>query len=298
MTGAVPTEPAPSEPAPSDTAPSAAVPTDRLEPAARAYLDLLQRCLTREAFLDQEWWDADLRDWPGGPDQVLPVLRDRGWRVVRRGDPAAREEGRDWPPTAETMIGTKRLDNVVDACVTAVLDGVPGDFVETGVWRGGTTILMRGVLAALGDTERQVWVADSFEGLPVPDGEAYPADEGLDWSHVEVLKVGADAVRANFERYGLLDERVHLLEGWFCDTLPDAPIEQLSVLRLDGDLYQSTMDALVSLEPKVSSGGFVLVDDYGGWEPCRAAVDDYRAVNAITAPIHAVDWTGVWWRKP
>jgi O-methyltransferase len=283
MTGAVPTELAP---------------TDRLEPAARAYLDLLQRCLTREAFLDQEWWDADLRDWPGGAEQVLPVLRERGWRVVRRGDPAAREEGRDWPPTAETMIGTKRLDNVVDACVTAVLDGVPGDFVETGVWRGGTTILMRGVLAALGDTERQVWVADSFEGLPVPDGEAYPADEGLDWSHVEVLKVGADAVRANFERYGLLDERVHLLEGWFCDTLPEAPIERLSVLRLDGDLYQSTMDALVSLEPKVSSGGFVLVDDYGGWEPCRAAVDDYRSAQGITAPIHTVDWTGVWWRKP
>src|SRR5689334_20190202 len=85
-----------------------------LEPAARAYLDLLQRCLTREAFLDQEWWDADLRDWPGGADSVRPLLRERGWRMVRRGDPAAREEGRDWPPTAETMIGTKRLDNVVD----------------------------------------------------------------------------------------------------------------------------------------------------------------------------------------
>lgn len=271
---------------------------DRLDPAARAYLDLLRRCLTREAFLDQEWWDADLRQWPGGADQVLPVLRSNGWRVVRRGDPAARDEGRDWPPTAETMIGTRRLDNVVDACVTAVLEDVPGDFIETGVWRGGTTILMRGVLQAMGATGRDVWVADSFEGLPVPDADAYPADEGLDWSHVEVLKVGADAVRANFERYGLLDDRVHFLEGWFCDTLPDAPIGAISVLRLDGDLYQSTMDALVSLEPKVSSGGFVLVDDYGGWEPCRAAVDDYRRQHGITAPIETVDWTGVWWRKP
>ncbi len=277
------------------TEPSA---VDRLDPAARAYLDLLRRCLTREAFLDQEWWDADLGQWPGGAEQVLPVLRSNGWRVVRRGDPAARDEGRDWPPTAETMIGTKRLDNVVDACVTAVLEDVPGDFIETGVWRGGTTILMRGVLQAMGDSGRGVWVADSFEGLPAPDADAYPADEGLDWSHVEVLKVGADAVRANFERYGLLDDRVHFLEGWFCDTLPDAPIEAISVLRLDGDLYQSTMDALVSLEPKVSSGGFVLVDDYGGWEPCRAAVDDYRRQHGITAPIETVDWTGVWWRKP
>lgn len=270
---------------------------DSIEPAARAYLDLLRRCLTREVFLDQEWWDVDLADWPGGAEQVRPVLRTNGWRLVRRGDPAARDEGRDWPPTAETMIGTKRLDNVVECCLQALADEVPGDLIETGVWRGGTTILMRGVLAAMGDTERSVWVADSFEGLPVPDEQQYPADAGLDWSHVGVLKVGADAVRANFERYGLLDDRVHFLEGWFCDTLPDAPIERLAVLRLDGDLYQSTMDALVSLEPKVSPGGFVIVDDYGGWPPCRAAVDDYRAERGITEPIRQVDWTGVWWRK-
>ncbi len=270
---------------------------DRLDPSARAYLDLLQRCLTREAFLDQEWWDADLSDWPGGREQLLTTLRERDWRVVRRGDPDARAEGRDWPPTAETMIGTARLDNVLRCCVTAVADGVPGDMIETGVWRGGTTILMRGVLRAMDDPTRRVWVADSFEGLPVPD-ERYPADADLDWSHVEVLKVDAAAVRANFDRYGLLDERVRFLEGWFADTLPDAPIDQLSVLRLDGDLYGSTMDALTVLEPKVSPGGFVIVDDYGGWDACRAAVDDYRASHAITAPVHAVDWTGIWWRKP
>lgn len=270
---------------------------DQLEPAAIAYLDLLRRCLTRELFLDQEWWDADLTDWPGGREQVLPVLRENGWRVVRRGDPDARGEGRDWPPTAETMIGTARLDNVLECCVTAVGDDVPGDFVETGVWRGGATILMRGVLAALGDASRSVWVADSFQGLPVPDVERNPQDEGFDWSHVSVLAVDADSVRANFDRYGLLDDRVRFLEGWFHDTLPTAPIERLSVLRLDGDLYGSTMDALVALEPKVSPGGFVIVDDYGGWEPCRAAVDDYRAAQGISEPIEQVDWTGIWWRK-
>lgn len=264
--------------------------------AADRYLDLLTGCLTRELFVDQEWWDADLAEWPGGPEQALPVLRQRGWRLVRRGDPAARAEGRDWPPTAETMVGTARLANVRDLCVRAVRDGVPGDFIETGVWRGGVTILMRGVLAALGDESRQVWVADSFEGLPAPD-ERYPADAGLDWSHVEVLKVDAAQVRANFARYGLLDDRVRFLEGWFCDTLPDAPIQALSVLRLDGDLYQSTMDALVALEPKVSPGGFVIVDDYGGWESCRAAVEDYRRSRGITAPVQPIDWTGVWWQK-
>ena len=307
MNDADPTADRPADPAPTGSPGAADAvgpatadqpdPLERLEPAARAYLDLLRRCLTREAFLDQEWWDVRLDDWPGGREAVQPVLAEHGWRLVRRGDPAARDEGRDWPPTAETMVGSQRLDCALRCCIDAVLDRVPGDFIETGVWRGGVTILMRGVLAALGDETRNVWVADSFEGLPVPDPERYPADAGLDWSGVGVLKVDADAVRANFDRYGLLDDRVRFLEGWFCDTLPDAPIDQLAVLRLDGDLYQSTMDALVSLEPKVSSGGFVVVDDYGGWQSCRAAVDDYRAERGITDPIQTVDWTGVYWRK-
>ena len=96
-------------------------------------------------------------------------------------------------------------------------------------------------------------------------------------SGVSTLMVGADQVRANFDRYGLLDDQVRFLEGWFADTLPMAPIEQLAILRLDGDLYESTMDALVPLYEKVSPGGFVIVDDYGAWEPCRKAVDDFRA---------------------
>jgi len=122
----------------------------------------------------------------------------------------------------------------------------------------------------------------------------YTSDEMLD---LKFILQNADAVRANFARYGLLDDRVRLLEGWFSDTLPDAPIDALSVLRLDGDLYESTMDALEHLEPRVSPGGFVIVDDHGGWEPCRAAVADYRGRHGITAPIHEVDWTGAWWRK-
>jgi predicted O-methyltransferase YrrM len=156
---------------------------------------------------------------------------------------------------------------------------------------------MRGVLAAHEITDRSVWCADSFEGLPEPNAEDYPADAGQDiWSTIETLKVDADAVRANFARYGLLDSQVRFLVGWFSDTLPAAPIDDIAVLRLDGDLYESTMDALVHLEPKVSTGGIVIVDDYGGWPPCRAAVDDYRSGRGITEPVEAIDWTGVWWR--
>ena len=267
--------------------------------ATDRYLDLLVGCLTRELFLDQEWWDADLAQWPGGAGAIVPELRERGWRMVRRGDTEARAEGRDWPPTAETMIGRARLDNVRWACETAIAEGVPGDFVETGVWRGGATILMRGVLAAHGVDDRDVWLADSFEGLPEPDADTYPADAGQElWSTLEVLKVDEAAVRANFARYDLLDSHVRFLVGWFRDTLPTAPIESIAVLRLDGDLYESTMDALVSLAPKVSPGGIVIVDDYGGWPPCRAAVDDYRSEHGIDAEIVPVDWTGVWWRQP
>ena len=131
----------------------------------------------------------------------------------------------------------------------------------------------------------------------MPNPEAYPADEGHDMSGVKTLQVSANEVRANFERYGLLDERVCFLEGWFADTLNTAPINQLAILRLDGDLYESTIDALAALYPKLSVGGYVLVDDYGAWEPCRKAVDDYRAAQEITDEIVAADWTGIHWRR-
>lgn len=240
-----------------------------LSEPGRRYLDLLRRCLTRELFLDQDEPDVD---------------------------PAVRAEGRDWPATAETMVGAKRLDNVVELAGAVLEEGVPGDFAECGVWRGGVVALLRAALAAYEDPDRVVWAADSFDGLPAPDPR-YPADQGFDWSTVDTLKVDADSVRANIARYGLLDDRVRLLVGWFEDTLPAAPIDRLALLRVDGDLYQSTMDVLTALEPKVSPGGFVIVDDYNGWEPCKKAVDEYRAERGITSPIVPIDWVGVYWRK-
>ena len=262
------------------------------------YVDLLMGCLTRELFLDEEAHDVDLADWPGDTDEMRTTLRTNGWRLMRRGgDAAKRDDGNDWPPAAETMVGRQRLADV-RSCVDSVMaDGVPGDFIETGVWRGGVTILMRGMLEAWADTDRRVWVADSFQGLPAPDAEAFPQDVGHDMSDVPTLAVSADQVRANFDRYGLLDQQVRFLEGWFRDTLPSAPIEQLAILRIDGDMYESTMDALEALYPKLSVGGYVIVDDYGAWEPCRQACTDYRERHGITDEIVSVDWTGVHWRR-
>ncbi len=161
---------------------------------------------------------------------------------------------------------------------------MPGDFIETGVWRGGASIFMRAVLKAYRDTTRTVWVADSFQGLPKPDAKRYPADAGdRHWSYSE-LAVPLEVVKANFARYGLLDDQVRFLVGWFRDTLPPglARSGRFAVLRLDGDLYESTMDALTNLYPKLSVGGFAIIDDYGAVPACKAAVEDFRAQQGIT----------------
>jgi len=120
---------------------------------------------------------------------------------------------------------------------------------------------------------------------------------GLDFTIYPQLVVPLETVKANFAAYGLLDEQVRFLAGWFRDTLPAAPVKALAVLRLDGDLYESTILALESLYPKVSRGGFVIVDDYGAIPACRKAVDRYRSDYGITETLHVVDWTGVFWRR-
>ena len=205
--------------------------------------------------------------------------------------------GKDWPSEAETMIGMLRLNNLHKSAEDVIRRNIPGDFIETGVWRGGATIFMRGVLKVYGITDRNVWVADSFEGLPKPDAEKYPADKGdKHWTHPE-LAIGVEQVRENFARYGLLDEQVKFLVGWFRDTLPGAPIEKLALIRLDGDLYESTMDGLRNLYPKLSPGGIIIIDDYGCVKACKQAVTDYRAEHGITDEIREIDWTGVYWQR-
>jgi hypothetical protein len=142
--------------------------------------------------------------------------------------------------------------------------------------------------------DRKVWVADSFEGLPPPE---HPADQGLDLHEEEILAVPLEAVRENFERYGLLDDQVRFLKGWFSDTLPAAPIERLAVLRADADLFESTMDILVHLYDKVSPGGYVIVDDYFLIPACRQAVDEFRHRRGIEDPIVRIDWNAGYWIK-
>ncbi|MGA3098112.1 MAG: TylF/MycF family methyltransferase [Bryobacteraceae bacterium] len=273
-----------------------------LEQAARRYLDLLKICLTRAVFPNSYrpvltpgmQCNSLIRFLYSAFDRCLRLA---GLVLLRPLEASVRPEGKDWPSEAETMIGLVRMQNLED-CVIEILErGVPGDLMETGVWRGGACIFMRGILAAFGDRERVVWAADSFQGLPRPDGR-YPQDQGdKHWQLEDALSVPLAEVKANFARYGLLDRQVRFLEGWFKDTLPRAPIERLALLRLDGDMYSSTMDSLEQLYPKLSSAGFLIVDDYGAVPACRQAVDDYRRRSGIAEPMTRIDWSGVFWKK-
>jgi O-methyltransferase len=196
------------------------------------------------------------------------------------------------------MTSLERVAALCEAVRYVTHHAIPGDLVECGVWRGGACILMRAVLAVYGDEKRSVWLADSFAGVPAPDADNYVADQNLrlDLS-ADILAVSEATVRANFERYGLLDDRVRFLPGWFRDTLPDAPIGRIAVLRLDGDLYESTTQALEALHPRLSVGGFCIIDDYHAIEACRKAVTDYRERHNIFADIREIDGCGVFWRK-
>ena len=245
--------------------------TDR---ARGLYLDLMQRCLINSIYEDPP---AD--SWNKGVFDL-----------------AVRELGSDWPSRAHTMIGARRLFNLRCLCEYAVVNAVPGDFIETGVWRGGAAIMMRAVLAAYRVTDRNVWVADSFEGLPPPNPALYPADANDVSFQYRELAIPLEEVQSNFAKYNLLDGQVRFLKGWFKDTLPGAPIEHLAVLRLDGDLYESTMDSLTALYDKVSPGGFVIVDDFL-LPKCRRAVEDFRAARGIGEPIQDIDGAGVFWEK-
>ncbi|WP_434740483.1 TylF/MycF/NovP-related O-methyltransferase [Micromonospora sp. SH-82] len=273
--------------------------TELTDPRAM-YCDLLKQALTRYVF--QESW------MPYHPRQrslhgriyrrYKHLLQRRGLELVLRFpfDADARANGRDWPPEADTMIGLRRLDNL-ERCIADVLaDDVPGDLIETGVWRGGAVIFMRGMLRAYGDQDRSVWVADSFRGLPKAEPGRIEDMEDALWTK-SILAVPQEQVKANFRRYGLLDDRVRFLPGWFQDTLPTAPVQRLSVIRLDGDMYDSTMVALRSLYPKLSVGGYVIADDYHAVRGCKQAVDDFRAEHGITDELHQVDWTCRYWRR-
>ena len=213
-------------------------------------------------------------------------------------DETRRNTGRDWPARAHTMIGRERLSHLRRLTERVLREGIPGDFIETGVWRGGACIMMRAVLHAYDIIDRVVHVADSFQGLPPPDPNNFPLDAESKFHTFKALAVSRSEVEETFKRYGLLDGQVQFHEGWFKDTLPRLGNTKFSLIRLDGDMYESTWTALEELYPRLSPGGIVTIDDYSAISLCQRAVDEYRSRHGITAPLITIDWSAVLWRKP
>jgi hypothetical protein len=244
------------------------------------YLDLLQRSLTNTIFATE----------PDIDDDEFRFTMQRVSHYVET--------------DAVSMIPLGRFENIRSSIETVLGEGVKGDLIEAGVWRGGATIYMRGLLKAHGVSDRTVWAADSFEGLPKPDPKLYPLEAKVQSGPVlqkayRNLAVGLDEVKRNFAAYGLLDGQVKFLKGWFKDTLPAAPIESLALMRLDGDFYESTRDGLNALYDRLSVGGFVILDDYGedSWTYCRKAVDEFRSERGIDDPLVPVDSKCAYWRR-
>ncbi|MEC1260433.1 TylF/MycF family methyltransferase [Bacillus swezeyi] len=268
-----------------------------MKQAKQMYLELLKKAILFEI------WQEHERYFPISapvPESLQKQIGLNNLRIVRYviPDPESRRAGIDKPPIAHSMIGRVRMDNLQMCMETVLKENIAGDFIETGVWRGGACIFMKGFLKVHEVDDRTVWAADSFDGLPAPNIEKYPQDIGDRHYKVDFLKVSLEEVQNNFKKYDLLDENVQFLKGWFKDTLPDAPIDQLAILRLDGDMYESTMDSLSNLYEKVSKGGFVIIDDFT-LKGCRAAVLDFLKEHHLDESVLVpIDPYSVYWRKP
>lgn len=275
------------------------------------YLDLLKKTLTDYLHIDNELANAmpfeycnrstlwrrtskDFLRWAMRKMRFTVAKYNRTPIKERR---ERREIGRDIPPLAETMIGLKRLDNLHELIKVIINENIKGDFIETGVWRGGAIIFMQGVLRAYGVKDRKIWACDSFEGLPPPEPDKFPEDEGDPHHAISILAVSQETVKANIEKYGLLDDNIIFVKGFFEDTLPNIETGDLALLRMDGDMYGATIITLNSLYEKVVSGGFIVVDDYFALKGCKSAVDDFRRDNSITSMLQPIDKDAVYWRK-
>ena len=277
--------------------------TEINKPDTSEYIKLLKKTLIDFGNIDSyEYYPLTIVN-PNWKTAILfsldKLLRTRNFIISKRKYIVKehRINGYDWPANAVTMIGLNRLNNIEDCIHSIHKDNIEGDLIEAGVWRGGATILMRAILKELNISNRKVWVADSFRGLPKPDIKKYVADKGNKLNKLKILSVSLKEVKRNFEKFDLLDEQVIFLEGWFKDTLINAPITKLALIRLDADMYESTFQALENLYPKLSLGGYIIIDDYNAFQNCRQAVDDFRRKNNINHTIIKIDREAIYWRK-
>ena len=193
-----------------------------------------------------------------------------------------------------TMAGYERLSNAYELAQQAERENLKGAFVECGVWKGGTAGTMAYVSRK--NQERPIWLFDSFEGLPEPtskDGELAKQFVGACLAPLE------EAHRLFFSVLQLQGPNIHIEKGWFQNTLPQAKerVGPIAILRLDADWYEFTRCILENLYDNVVPGGYVIIDDYGHWEGCKKAVDEFLKERNIVANLKKIDYTGVYFQK-
>jgi O-methyltransferase len=249
---------------------------------AHLYLDTLKKAL------------IDLNRCDGYYHKPIFNLGNYQLSRIKKVDREKRINGEDWPQDAESMIGLKRMDNIQFLIDEIIRNHIPGDLLEAGVWRGGASIFMKANLVVHG-SDKCLFVCDSFAGLPVPTHEQDAGD--IHHTHKQ-LAISLQEVKNNFHKYGLLytTPRTYFIKGLFKDTMPTLKPNKFSLIRLDGDMYESTMDVLKNLYSSLSPGGYVIVDDWC-LKPCRQAVMDFNKSIGINPKYIPIDNTAVYFQK-
>lgn len=203
------------------------------------------------------------------------------------------------------MTGVARLQALIDAVRYCVRRNIPGAFAECGVWRGGSVLAMILTLQEMGSADRDIHLYDTFEGMTAPSEldvspverpalETWTAARERDerpWSvFFDQESFNEKAVRALLLETGYPSERLHLACGPVEETIPRCAPDDLALLRLDTDWYESTRHELEHLYPRLSPGGVLIVDDYGHWDGCRRAVDEFFAAHAVPVLLNRIDY--------
>uniref|UniRef100_A0A7R9WMA8 Macrocin O-methyltransferase n=2 Tax=Craspedostauros australis TaxID=1486917 RepID=A0A7R9WMA8_9STRA len=256
--------------------------------AKMAYLEMLKSTVSATAYGASEM-------------SVIPALGKRRSRVKPYNE-KRRQQGNDWTYLGYTMTGTARLNNVRDLLMDVFKNNIPGDYIETGVWRGGSSIFARGVIEVFGQGHRHSYVCDSFQGLPPGDKNIHKGDTG--WDNTPYLEVSKEHVMGFFREVNLLnEEKVHFVKGFFKDSMPglSKQVGKFAVMRLDGDMYESTVDVLYTMYDKLSIGGYLIIDDWWATKnvpfPAKDACEDFFLVHGINPEIIPVDNMSIYWKK-
>lgn len=195
-----------------------------------------------------------------------------------------------------TMLPYDRMSALYEAAREIEASDSGGSIVECGVWNGGSA----GILASVAGSNkmRRVWLLDSWEGLPEP-GEydihcsGQPGEKGMALGSREKTE------ELLFGKLGLDRSRIHLLKGWFNETIPanKTDMGEISLLHLDGDWYESVKLCLEELYDSVVEGGYIFIDDYGEWKGCKKAVDEFFEKRNLRINLRHIDYAGVYFRK-